>query len=67
MSKFQSWLLIGVITIGVGLVVQMNRYKYMDQNPGSDRAIVLVDRLTGNKCFLFGSEDKHRILNMPWC
>ncbi len=68
MSKQQAWILIVVAVLAVGALVQMNRYKYMDQRSGSGSTyIIRIDRLTGQPCFVSGSERYRKGLKLPRC
>ncbi len=63
-----KWVVLCIALVGIGILIQMNRYEYVDQSVATISYVVRIDRLTGEKCFFSGPEGvRQKLLEMPVC
>ncbi len=50
LTRSAAWILIVIAAIGVGTLIQMNRFEYLVLNLESSPYLVKIDHLTGQQC-----------------
>ncbi len=63
-----KWVVLCVLVVGIGILMHMYRYEYIDQSVATVSYVVRIDRLTGQGCFFSGPDGmRQKLLQMPVC
>lgn len=62
-----KWAVLVVLVIAVGVLIHMNRFRYVGQSYATVSFIVRVDRLTGATCFFSGPERIQQLSQLQRC
>ena len=55
--KWVKWVVLCVLLVGIGMLMHMHRYEYINHSVAGISYVVRIDRLTGHRCY-------YRL--MPW-